>query len=64
MIANIADIEFEGIDYNDCHDFTDAHIVSASVLENGKWREANEDELDSLNDDSSFVYQQLMNHIY
>ena len=64
MIANIADIEFGGIDYNDCPDFTDAHIVSASVLENGKWRAANEDELDSLNDDSSFVYQQLMNHIY
>jgi len=59
------DIEFDGIDYSDAHDFTDAYISAASVEnEDGTFREATENELDSLNEDSGFVYEKLMEHLY
>lgn len=60
----VADFEVDGIDYRDYPDFCDAYIADASVLENGKWREATEQELDELNNDSDLVYGQVENFLY
>lgn len=60
--SNITNIEFDGIDYDDCPDFVDAFIVSASWKDTGK--DLTEDELDKLNNDSNFVYEALMDYLY
>jgi hypothetical protein len=56
----IEDITFDGIDFKDCPDFCDAYIDSASYI----GREMTDEELDILNEDTDFVYEQLMNHLY
>lgn len=56
------DFEIDGI--IDSHDFCDAYIVSASVLDNGEWRDATDEELDDMNEDSCLVYSVVENHIY
>lgn len=64
-MMKFVDIEFDGIDYNDYPDFVDAYISSAQVEEtDGTLRPATEDELDSLNEDKGFVYEQLMDQFY
>jgi hypothetical protein len=60
----VSDFEVDGIDTNDYPDFCDAYIESASVLENDEWREATDDELDELNNDSDLVYEQVENYLY
>lgn len=59
-----SDFEFDGINNSDAHDFCDAFICDASVKENGEWRDATDDELDEINEDSSFVYESLLDYIY
>ena len=56
----IEDVTFDGIDFKDSPDFCDAYIDSAWY--NG--REMTEEELNILNEDSDYVYQQLMDHLY
>jgi len=56
----IEDIQLDGIDHRDAPDFCDAFIVSASY--NG--REMTQEELDILNEDSSFVYECVLNYLY
>jgi hypothetical protein len=58
--SKITDIEFDGVDEDDYPDFVDAYIVSA--LYDGE--EMNDYQLDELNEDTDFVYEQLMNHLY
>lgn len=59
------DIELEGINTNDYPDFCDAFISSANVLmNNGNIREANEKELDELNQDSSYVYDLVIEKVF
>lgn len=58
------DIEIDGINFNDAPDFVDAFINSASVYDNGVYRQANDDELDLLNEDSELVYDLVLNSIY
>ena len=53
-----------GIDTADYPDFCDAHIESASVFQNGEWREATELELDELNEDADLVYSCVENELY
>jgi len=60
----VADFEVDGIDPRDYPDFCDAYIADASILENGKWREATEQELDELSNDSDLVYEQVENFLY
>jgi hypothetical protein len=60
----VSDFEVDGIDTRDFPDFCDAYIESASVLENDEWREATDDELDELNNDSDLVYEQVENFLY
>ena len=60
----VSDFEVDGIDSRDYPDFCDAYIVDASVLENGKWREATDCELDELNNNSDLVYEQVQKFLY
>ena len=55
----ITNIEFDGIDYSDAPDFSDAHIVSAEY----EGEELKEEQLDEFNDDSDFVYEALMGYL-
>lgn len=59
--VNYQSIEIEGIDYNDAPDFVDAYI-SYAEYEDGT--ELTDLELDALNEDSSFVYDCVINKIY
>jgi hypothetical protein len=56
----ITDIEVSGIDPNDYPDFCDAHISSAYYED----RPMTDDELDTLNEDYDFVYEQILKHIF
>lgn len=60
----VDDIEVDGIDTSDYPDFSDAYICGASVLEDGEWRDATDDELDDLNKDYGLVYEQVLNYIF
>lgn len=60
----VTDIEVDGINYRDVHDWCDAFICSAFVKENGEWRKATDDELDQLNEDSDLVYEVVESYIY
>ena len=59
-----SDFEVDGIDTADYPDFCDAYIENASVFHNGVWRDATEDELDELNEDSDLVYKCVENELY
>lgn len=56
----IGNIEFDGIDHRDYPDYCDAYITSATY----DGREMTDEELDLINDDSSFVYDSLMSYLY
>lgn len=56
----IEDLEFDGIEYSDYPDFCDAYVCSASY----DGREMTDDELDALNADHEFIYNQLLNYLY
>lgn len=56
----IKDIEFDGIDHRDYPDYCDVYIVRAEY--NGE--EMTEEQLELLNDDKDFVYEELMNYIF
>ena len=60
----VSDFEVDGIDTRDYPDFCDAYIESASVLENGEWRAATEDELEKLSDDRDLVYECVEDYLY
>lgn len=58
--SKITDIEFDGIDYSDAMDFVDAYISDCQV----DGRDVTEDELEEINEDSDYVYDRLMEHIF
>lgn len=59
------DIELDGINTKDYPDFCDAFISSANVLmDNGNIREAAEKELDELNQDSSYIYDLVIEKVF
>jgi hypothetical protein len=58
--TKIDNVVIEGIDMNDYPDFCDAFISSANY--NG--REMTSDELDHLNEDSDYVYDQVINSLF
>ena len=58
------DFDVDGIDTRDYPDFCDAFICDASVMENGEWRDATDDEIDELNEDGDLVYSCVENHLY
>ena len=57
---DIDNVDVEGINMDDYPKFTDAFIVSADY----QGDEMTEEQLDQLNEDSDFVYNAVMNHIY
>jgi|TARA_Y100000034_G_scaffold52204_1_gene64140 hypothetical protein len=59
-LKEVSDIEFEDVDTRDFPDFCDAFISSATY----KGRKMTEKELDKLNDDSDFLYIQLIDYLY
>ena len=64
-VYEIANVEMDGIDHADSPDFCDAFIASAMIRkQNEEWREASEQELDAIMQDSSFVYDKVMEEIY
>jgi len=56
----IEDIQFEGIDHKDYPDYCDAYISQAEY----DGRPMTEEELEELNDDSCFVHQKLIEHLF
>ena len=63
--SKIHDIEVDGIDTRDYPDFCDAYIASATIEnEDGTFRDATDSELDEMNEDSDFVYEQVENYLY
>lgn len=56
----ITDIEFDGIDHTDYPDYCDAYITYATLYD----RELTDEEIDELNEDSSFVYECLMEYLH
>ena len=58
--SQVEDIEIDGIDTRDYPDFCDAFILEASY----KGREMTDEELEALNEDSDFVYDKVMEHLY
>lgn len=62
--SKIKNIQFDGIDHKDYPDYCDAYITSAEIEENGVMRDLTDEEIDELNEDSSFVYEKLMNYLH
>lgn len=58
--TKISDVEVDGINMNDYPDFCDSFISSATY--NG--RAMSNEELDILNEDRDFVYEEVLNWIY
>ena len=56
----IDNIEVDGIDTKDYHDFCDSFIASADY--DGK--PMTNEQLDELNEDSDFVYECVQNHLF
>lgn len=62
--SKVTDLEFENINGWDAPDFVDAYISAASIQDqDGRWRTATEYELDEINEDIDFVYNNLINQI-
>lgn len=58
--SKIDDVEIDGIDTRDYPDFCDAFIASATY----KGREMTEAQLERLNEDSSYVYECVIERLY
>ena len=58
--TKIDNIEFDGVDGNDAPDFSDAFIVSCDI----DGRPATEEELDIINANGEFVYDQVVDQMY
>jgi len=59
---NIRVLYVDGIVHADSPDFVDAYVESAEWKDTGK--ELTEAELDTLNEDSEFVHEAVINQIY
>jgi hypothetical protein len=58
--SKIDNVELEGIDYNDAPDFCDAYIASCDI----DGIPATEEELEIINADGQFVYDQVQDKIF
>jgi hypothetical protein len=58
--TKIDNVELDGIDYRDAPDFSDAYIVSCDI----DGRPATEEELEIINNNGEFVYDQVEKHVY
>lgn len=60
IYSKIENIEFEGIDHADYPDYCDAYIASADY----DGQDMNAEQIEELNNDSSFVYDELMKQLF
>lgn len=60
-LSLIMDVELDGIDTKDYPDFCDAYVCNAYWSDSGE--ELSIAELEALNDDRDFVYQQVINKV-
>lgn len=58
--SKITDLDFDGIDHSDSPKYCDAYISSGSM----DGIELTDDQLEFLNDDTSFVYEKLQDYLY
>lgn len=58
--SKISNVELDGIDHSDYPDYCDAYIVSAEY----DGRPMTEDEIETLNEDSQFVYEKVFDQIF
>jgi len=58
--SKIDNIEFDGIDHSDYPDYCDAHICSADY----DGVPMTDEQLDEINNDGDFIYEELMKHLY
>ena len=64
-MSKFIDFEFANVYTWDYPDFCDAYIVDANFEDdNGNIRRATSEELDKLNEDSSLVYELVIEHLY
>ena len=56
----ITNIKFDGIDFGDYPDFVDAYIISADL----DGVPMTSEQIDKLNENPIFVYEQLMEHLF
>ena len=75
-LTKVCDVTVEGIDQRDAPNYCDAYISDAWIEtdptydgamqgSDGKWyRQFSEMELDALNTQSDFVYEQVINTLY
>ena len=61
LTLDLKSLKFDGIDYKDAPDFCDAYICEACYT-HGTF--LSDEELDELNEDSSFVYEALQDFLY
>lgn len=59
-LTKVDNIEIDGIDTKDYPDFSDAFISAADY----DGREMTDDELDELNEEYEFVYEQVLKHLF
>lgn len=58
--TKISNIVFDGIDYEDHPDYCDAYIVSADY----DGEEMTDEQIEELNNDSQFVYDNLIAYLF
>ena len=58
--TKIEDVEVDGIDTSDYPDFCDAYIAAATY----KGRDMTHEELDTLNEDGSYVHEKVLKQLY
>lgn len=56
----VDNIEFADVDHSDYPDFVDCYICSCDI----DGEPADQEQLDSLNENRDFVYEELMNYLY
>lgn len=59
-LSKITNIEFGGIDHSDAPDYCDAYIVSADY--DGELMD--ESQLEEINENSDFIYEQLIKYLH
>jgi len=63
-LSDICDLKIEGIDRRDHPDYCDAYISEAWINDDGKFRELTEEELEWLNNQGEYLYEQIEKNIY
>ena len=63
-LSKICDIKMEDINHRDSPDYCDAYISEAWVDSEGKFRELTKRELDWLNEQDEYRYEQVMKCLY